>query len=57
MRITDTFRSMIKTLRLAKKSSKEEYLLYLKLVFAALALVGGIGFIIQFLASLIGLAR
>jgi len=48
---------MIKTLRLAKKSSKEEYLLYLKLVFAALALVGGIGFIIQFLASLIGLAR
>ncbi|MEM4312096.1 MAG: protein translocase SEC61 complex subunit gamma [Nitrososphaerales archaeon] len=57
MGLGDSIRNMIKTLRLAKKSTREEYLLYLKMVLAGMAIVGAIGFIIQFLASLIGLAR
>jgi len=43
-------RAWYSTLRLAKKSSKEDFKVHLKLVLLAL---GAIGFIIQFVSSLI----
>ena len=51
MNIKGTIRSIINTLKYSRKSSKEEYMLYLKLVFIALFLVGGIGIIIHLVAS------
>jgi protein translocase SEC61 complex gamma subunit len=53
MNIKGTIKSIISTLKYSRKSSKEEYLLYLKLVFIALFLVGGIGIIIHLVASTI----
>ncbi len=51
MNIRGTIKSIINTLRYSRKSSKEEYMLYLKLVFIALFLVGGIGIMIHLIAS------
>ncbi len=51
MNIKGTIKSIINTLKYSRKSSKEEYMLYLKLVFIALFLVGGIGIIIHLVAS------
>jgi len=53
MGVKDTVRSIIHALKYSRKSSREEYLLYLKLVFIALFLVGGIGIIIHLVASAI----
>ncbi len=47
-------RSMMTILSYSKKSTKKEYNLYLKLVILALALTGGIGFIIHLVAALLG---
>ncbi len=41
------------TLRLAKKPSKEDYKTHLKLVLLGMGVVGAVGFIIQFISSLI----
>jgi len=49
------FRSSWNTLKLAKKSDKAEFMLYLKLVSIGLAAVGAIGFLIQFVSSLLKL--
>ena len=46
-------RDRYSTLRLAKKSSKEDFKVHLKLVLLALGAIGAIGFIIQFVSSLI----
>jgi len=43
------------TLKLAKKSSREEFLLYLKLVFLGLFAVGAVGFLILFVSALLKL--
>ena len=51
MNLRGTIRSIINTLKYSRKSSKEEYMLYLKLVFIALFLIGGIGIIIHLIAS------
>ena len=40
-----------RTLKLTRKSDKEEFFLYMKLVFLGFAIVGVIGFIIYFLAA------
>lgn len=56
MGVKSMIAAIIKTLRMARKSDKEEFVLYLKFVFLGLAIVGTIGFIIQLVASLIGLA-
>jgi len=48
-------RSAVNTLRLARKSDREEFILYLKLVVLAVSAVGTIGFIIQFVGSLLQL--
>jgi protein transport protein SEC61 subunit gamma-like protein len=43
------------TLKMAKKSGREEFLLYLRLVFLGLFIVGGVGFLIQFVGALMKL--
>jgi len=47
-------RTMMTILSYSKKSTKKEYNLYLKLVILALAITGGIGFIIHLVAALLG---
>jgi len=46
-------RAYYTTLKLAKKSNTQDFKIHLKLVLLALAVVGAIGFIIQFVSSLI----
>ncbi len=46
-----TVRDMINTMKLAKKSDKEDYSQHLRLVLLGIAGVGTIGFIIQFVFS------
>ncbi|MEM3085495.1 MAG: protein translocase SEC61 complex subunit gamma [Nitrososphaerales archaeon] len=47
------FRDMYNTLKLAKKGGWEEYKIHLKLVLLGLGVIGALGFIIQFVSSLI----
>jgi protein transport protein SEC61 subunit gamma-like protein len=42
---------MVQTLRLAKKTSKEDYLQHLRLVLLGLLTVGGIGFVMKLIAE------
>ena len=46
-------RAWYSTLKLAKKSSKEDFKIHLRLVLLAIGAIGAIGFIIQFISSLI----
>lgn len=41
---------MVQTLRLAKKTSREDYMQHLRLVVLGMLTVGGIGFVIQLIA-------
>jgi protein transport protein SEC61 subunit gamma and related proteins len=44
---------MVQTLRLAKKTSKEDYLQHLRLVLLGLLTVGGIAFVMKLIAEYI----
>ena len=44
-----------RTLKLTRKSDREEFFLYIKLVLIGFGIVGAIGFIIYYLASVIEL--
>ncbi|MEO9309337.1 MAG: preprotein translocase subunit SecE [Nitrososphaera sp.] len=46
-----TLKNMVNTLKLAKKSDKEDYMQHLRLVLLGVASIGTIGFIIQFVFS------
>ncbi|MGI0081923.1 MAG: protein translocase SEC61 complex subunit gamma [Nitrosopumilaceae archaeon] len=46
-------RDMANTLKLAKKSDKDDYMQHLRLVLLGIATVGTIGFIIQFVFTVI----
>jgi protein translocase SEC61 complex gamma subunit len=48
--------SAYRTLKLTRKSDREEFMLYLKLVLLGFGVVGAIGFIIYFLAAMLMLA-
>jgi len=48
-----TLKNMVNTMKLAKKSDKEDYMQHLRLVLLGIACVGTIGFIIQFVFSVI----
>lgn len=45
----------VNTLKLSRKSGKQEFTLYVKLVAIGLGVVGAIGFVVQFVASLLRL--
>ncbi len=49
-------REWYSTLKLAKKPDKEDYLINLKLIGLGLSVIGIIGFIIQFISTLITFA-
>ena len=51
--IKSLIRGMVSTLKMSKKSGKEEFLLYLRLVLLGVAVVGTVGFIIQYIAALL----
>lgn len=55
MGLRSFLKSVILTLRLSKKSGMREFLLYAKLVLLGVAIVGGIGFLIQLIAAIIRL--
>ena len=42
---------MVQTLRLAKKTSKDDYFQHLRLVVLGLLIVGGIGFVMKLIAE------
>ncbi len=46
-----TLKDMANTMRMAKKSDKDDYMQHLRLVLLGIAGVGTIGFIIQFVFS------
>ena len=46
-------KDMVNTIKLAKKSDKDDYMQHLRLVLLGMATVGGIGFIIQFTFAVI----
>jgi len=48
-----TLRDLVNTMKLAKKSDKDDYMQHLRLVLLGIATVGVIGFIIQFVFSVI----
>jgi len=49
-------RDMYSTLKLAKKSSREDFKIHLRLVLLGMGAIGAIGFIIQFISSLIAIS-
>lgn len=53
--IAGFLRASINTLKLAHKSDREEFYLYMKLTLLGLAVVGTIGYIVQLIGSLLRL--
>jgi protein transport protein SEC61 subunit gamma-like protein len=50
-------KDMVNTIKLAKKSDKDDYMQHLRLVLLGMGVVGGIGFIIQFTFAVINLGH
>ncbi len=50
-------KDMANTIKLAKKSDKEDYMQHLRLVLLGMGVVGAIGFIIQFTFAVINLGH
>ena len=50
-------KDMVNTMKLAKKSDKEDYMEHLRLVVLGTATLGAIGFIIQFTFAVINLGH
>lgn len=46
-----TVRDIVNTMKLAKKSDKDDYMQHLRLVLLGIVTVGSIGFVIQFVFS------
>ena len=57
MGLRSLLKSMSSTLRLTKKTTMAEFKLYLKLVLLGMGVVGGIGFIVEVIASFLTLGR
>lgn len=47
--------AIVNMLKLSKKSDREEFMLYVKMVLLGTVVVGAIGYVIQFVASLLRL--
>ncbi len=50
-------KNMISTIKLARKSDKDDYMQHFRLVLLGISTVGMIGFVIQFIFSVIQLDR
>jgi len=55
--LKDSLRSMRSTIRLTKRTTFEEFKLYLKLVGIGLGVVGGVGFVVKLIAGFLTLGR
>lgn len=53
MTLRDTLSAMASVLRLSKKSDREQFMLYLKLVLLGVAVVGTMGFLIKFISTVL----
>ncbi|HEY7367371.1 MAG TPA: protein translocase SEC61 complex subunit gamma [Nitrosopumilaceae archaeon] len=53
----NTVRNIVNTLKLTKKSDKDDYTQHLRLVLLGMASVGAIGFVIQFVFSVATFGR
>lgn len=51
--VRQLLKNMANTIKLAKKSDKDDYMQHLRLVLFGIATIGAIGFIIQFVFSVI----
>ena len=51
--VRQLLKDMANTIKLAKKSDKDDYMQHLRLVIFGIATIGAIGFIIQFVFSVI----
>ncbi|MDA4118887.1 MAG: protein translocase SEC61 complex subunit gamma [Thaumarchaeota archaeon] len=51
MGLSDFLRSMVGVIRLTRKSDREEFFLYLKLVLLGLGVVGIIGFFVKLIST------
>jgi protein transport protein SEC61 subunit gamma and related proteins len=51
MGVRDFLRSIASVLKLSRKSDREEFMLYLRLVLLGIAVVGTIGFLIKLVSS------
>ncbi len=56
MGLGKAFSSAYRTLKLTRKSDRREFMLYIKLVLIGFGIVGAIGFIVYFVASMVLLA-
>ena len=52
-RVQHKITEMVQTLRLAKKTSKDDYLQHLRLVVLGMLVVGGIGFAMKLIAEFV----
>ena len=52
-RVQHKITEMVQTLRLAKKTSKDDYLQHLRLVVLGMVVVGGIGFAIKLIGEFV----
>ncbi|MDA4133997.1 MAG: protein translocase SEC61 complex subunit gamma [Thaumarchaeota archaeon] len=53
MTVRDFLNSMASVIRLSKKSDKDQFMLYLKLVLLGVAVVGTMGFLIKFISTVL----
>ncbi|MGD0636673.1 MAG: protein translocase SEC61 complex subunit gamma [Nitrososphaerales archaeon] len=53
MTVRDFLNSMASVIRLSKKSDRDQFMLYLKLVLLGVAVVGTMGFLIKFISTVL----
>ena len=53
MAIRDFLKSMGAVIRLSKKSDRDQFVLYLKLVLLGVAVVGTMGFLVKFISTVL----
>ena len=53
MSLRDFLKSMGSVIRLSKKSDRDQFMLYLKLVLLGVAVVGTVGFLIKFISTVL----
>jgi len=51
--LRDFLKSMGSVIRLSKKSDRDQFMLYLKLVLLGVAVVGTVGFLIKFISTVL----
>ena len=53
MGVSEFLKSMMSVIRLSKKSDRDQFVLYLKLVLLGVGVVGTIGFLVKFISTVL----